>query len=337
MSAITVIITNHNYGRFLGRAIDSVLAQTLRDFELIVVDDGSDDESREILAAYADRATLLLLPHVGLGRALDHAIGHARGPLVAFLDADDWMHPRKLERVVAAMAEHPRWVQLAHPSIHVDAGGHAVAVGRRPRPPAPDVTRHLLRWGRYPWGITSELVCRRRVLQEVRPLPEAFSSDTYLTATVPFFGQVGYLDEPLVYYRQHASNMQRTSGYAYLIAQREATAQYINAAAARAGRSGRFDAQRDAELRALQCLAGEGPTTIGEALRIAWLTAGECLASRRSARELVVTTMRRALAAWAPREARALPVYADGSSALRASARAAIARLTSRAASSPRW
>lgn len=97
MKTVSVIIPTYNYARYLGEAIDSALGQTLAPLEVIVVDDGSTDDTPELLAAYGDRIRVLRQKNAGVAVARNSGIAAARGEYVAFLDADDTWLPRKLE------------------------------------------------------------------------------------------------------------------------------------------------------------------------------------------------------------------------------------------------
>src|SRR5262245_43125115 len=100
---VSVVMANFNYARYLRAAIDSVLNQTLRDLELIVVDDGSTDDSRSIIESYLADSRVRFAPvnHLGQPGAKNTGIELARAPLIAFLDADDIWHLDKLEKQVA--------------------------------------------------------------------------------------------------------------------------------------------------------------------------------------------------------------------------------------------
>ena len=97
---VSVIIPTYNRGWILTEAIDSVLAQDYKDYELIVVDDGSTDNTREILATYGRDIVVLRQTNKGVSAARNRGIAQAGGQLVAFLDSDDIWQPRKLSRQV---------------------------------------------------------------------------------------------------------------------------------------------------------------------------------------------------------------------------------------------
>jgi hypothetical protein len=101
MVAVSVIIPTYNAGRFVCQAVDSVLAQTYRDYEIIVVDDGSTDDTRERLAPYGNQIRYVQTNNLERSAARNTGIRQARGELIAFLDADDIWLPEKLARQIA--------------------------------------------------------------------------------------------------------------------------------------------------------------------------------------------------------------------------------------------
>ena len=107
---VTVIIPTYNRDWIVGEAIDSVLNQDFSDYELIVVDDGSEDQTAAILAAYGDKIKVLRQPNRGVSAARNAGIASATGSLVAFLDSDDLWLPQKLSTQVKFFAEHPNAV-----------------------------------------------------------------------------------------------------------------------------------------------------------------------------------------------------------------------------------
>ncbi|MFD4256799.1 glycosyltransferase family 2 protein [Streptomyces sp. NPDC058534] len=109
---VSVVVTSYDYATVLPRALDSVLVQTQGDWELIVVDDGSTDSSRQVAQTFADahpdrRVTLLFARNGGLGRARNLGISVARGKYITCLDADDHFAPTALEKLSAALESDP--------------------------------------------------------------------------------------------------------------------------------------------------------------------------------------------------------------------------------------
>lgn len=104
---VSVILPTYNRCRLLKRAVDSVLDQTCRDFELIVVDDGSSDDTPALLARYGDRLRAIRQPNRGVSAARNAGIRQAAGKLIALLDSDDYWLPQKLARQVAFFENNP--------------------------------------------------------------------------------------------------------------------------------------------------------------------------------------------------------------------------------------
>ncbi|WP_257300312.1 glycosyltransferase family 2 protein [Haloarchaeobius sp. FL176] len=115
MSTVSVVIPTYNEAAVLHRSIESVLAQTYEDFELLVVDDGSTDETAAAVRSYDDERVRYLAhgTNRGASAARNTGIEHATGEYVAFLDADDEWYPRKLERQVAELSDRAAsWVAV---------------------------------------------------------------------------------------------------------------------------------------------------------------------------------------------------------------------------------
>ena len=105
---VSVVLPAYNAQDTVRRAIDSVLAQTMPDFELIVVDDGSQDRTGEVVEAVDDpRVRLLRRPHGGVPPTINAGLAEARAPIVAIQDADDFSVPDRLERQLALLEERP--------------------------------------------------------------------------------------------------------------------------------------------------------------------------------------------------------------------------------------
>ncbi|MES2296665.1 MAG: glycosyltransferase family A protein [Pseudomonadota bacterium] len=104
---VSVIIPVYNGADFIARAVDSALAQSHRPHEVIVVDDGSRDATRQVLAPFGQRIRLLCIPNGGVAHARNVGMQAASGDLIAFLDADDVWRPNKLALQLAALRAHP--------------------------------------------------------------------------------------------------------------------------------------------------------------------------------------------------------------------------------------
>lgn len=150
---VSVVIPAHNAERFIGEAIESVLAQTVADFELVVVDDGSTDRTAEIVAGYRDPRILCLRPgKVGVCAASNLALERCRTPWVARLDADDVMEPHRLERQLAFLSGRPELGGIASYHWWINAQGEVKGAHDPPLHTVEDVERHLRLGGRliYP-------------------------------------------------------------------------------------------------------------------------------------------------------------------------------------------
>lgn len=203
--AVSVIIPTYNRAHMIGECLASVQAQTFRDFEVIVVDDGSTDNTREVVAWF-ETVRYVWQPHAERSAARNRGLALARGRYVAFLDDDDLWLPRKLERQVACLEAHPEAV-LVHSACFVQRLGHPVRVARpRPTHGPRDVFWELLAQ-EYNIYFPTHLV-RREPLVAVggfstdRNLRVAEDYDLWLRLARQH--KVAYLDEPLAVYRVHS-------------------------------------------------------------------------------------------------------------------------------------
>jgi hypothetical protein len=123
---VSVLMTVRNAGPYLREAVDSIVHQTADDWELVVVDNGSIDESPGILASYVDpRIRVTSLPEdIGRTPALRLAFGRARGGYIAVLDADDRSHPDRLAKQAAYLDRHPDVVLVGSWAHHIDEAGN---------------------------------------------------------------------------------------------------------------------------------------------------------------------------------------------------------------------
>ncbi|MGH7459967.1 MAG: glycosyltransferase family 2 protein [Longimicrobiales bacterium] len=205
---ISLVIANHNYGRFLPQCLDSVLKQTRVPHEIIVVDDGSTDDSRAVLNAYRGRVHAIFQENQGQAAALNHGVRASNGDLIFFLDSDDGWYPNKVERVLATMKAHPQAGWLRHKLAMVDEWlkpmGPVSPHYRGSRSVAPDP--RLLLERRVTAG--TSIVIRREAATQAFPLTTsrdfAFDADAILLARLFRARVPGYsLDQVLGYYRRH--------------------------------------------------------------------------------------------------------------------------------------
>jgi glycosyltransferase involved in cell wall biosynthesis len=126
VTRVTAAITTYNRASFLPRALESVFAQTLDDYEVLVVDDGSTDETQAALAPYRDRIRYVRQENAGRSAARNRAVGEARTPYISFLDSDDRWLPDKLARQVPVLDGDAR-VAMVHGHVDVvDAEGRTL-------------------------------------------------------------------------------------------------------------------------------------------------------------------------------------------------------------------
>ncbi|MDT8325709.1 MAG: glycosyltransferase, partial [Bacteroidota bacterium] len=126
---ISVLTTVRNRERSIARSMRSILAQEHADFEYVIIDDGSDDDTVRIVSAFDDdRIRLHALPHAGRGAALNEGLRRCRGNLIAIMDSDDEAHPARLARQQQFMNEHPEVGMLGCHILQRDEGGNAQRV-----------------------------------------------------------------------------------------------------------------------------------------------------------------------------------------------------------------
>jgi glycosyltransferase involved in cell wall biosynthesis len=211
--ACSVIITNYNYGRFLGVCIDSALNQTACDIQVIVVDDGSTDGSRELIAEYGDRITAVLKVNGGQASAFNAGFAASTGDVIIFLDADDLLAPSAVETALPLFED--RNVVKAHWPLHlIDERGRSL--GRMTpddvrRLPEGDLREAVLRDGptNRVWPPTSGNAWSRRFLETLLPMDERpfrIGADNFLFELAPFYGVIRTVRTPQSFYRLHDQN-----------------------------------------------------------------------------------------------------------------------------------
>jgi len=213
---VSVIITNYNYGRYLRASIDSALAQIYPNVEVIAVDDGSTDGSREIIESYGARIVAILKANGGHGSALNAGFEASRGEIVMFLDADDELIPEAAAQVVEAW--RPSVAKAQFQLEMIDEQGNPI--GARVPPftgfiPNGDISDRIARFGEYPSSPSSGNAYARAALERLMPLDPATwfaAAEKPLVFLTPFFGDVVSICAPLGRYRIHEDNDSRLKG-----------------------------------------------------------------------------------------------------------------------------
>ena len=124
---VSVIMAAYNHAGYIAQAITSVLSQSWQDLELIVIDDGSTDRTREVVAGFADPVRYIYQENQGQGGARNTGIAHARGEFISFLDDDDLWLPDCLETVMAVLRSRPEVGALYAACQVIDSEGHPFA------------------------------------------------------------------------------------------------------------------------------------------------------------------------------------------------------------------
>ncbi len=208
---ISVVIPAYNYARFLTDAVSSALSQTWTPLEVIVVDDGSTDETPELLATITDpRLRVIRQTNAGLSAARNTGIREARHELIAFLDADDRWTPGFLSRVAAKLCELPaEFAMAASGWQRITEQGELVTQPARTVPPPAVLTARdfILRNRVFP----SAVIARKSAFDECGDFDTTLrsSEDRDMWIRITTRCKAAYIDEPLVHIRRHGSNMSK--------------------------------------------------------------------------------------------------------------------------------
>jgi glycosyltransferase involved in cell wall biosynthesis len=201
-----VILPVWNGERFLARAIESVLRQTYESFELLVIDDGSTDSSRQIAIEKArtdPRVIVLDTEHRGIAHALNTGMNAARGRYAARMDADDVSDPSRLEKQIAFMESHPECVAVGANVDVIDADDETIGFISFP-PEHAQIVQALIT-GATPSLAHPTIMMRKEAVLAAGAYREADvpSEDLDLWLRLIEFGQMANLSEPLLRYRMH--------------------------------------------------------------------------------------------------------------------------------------
>lgn len=239
---VTVLMAVYNGARFVREAVESILGQTFRELELLIIDDGSTDETAAILDAVAQQDPRVRIVHqqnVGLAQSLNNGLATAVGEIIIRMDADDVALPERIERQLAYLAEHPGVAAVGSSLQYIDETGRPTHVGRYAL--APDDVFNALLEGNSPMAHPSVAMRKSAVLAVggYRPL-FVHAEDFDLWQRLADRYQMANLPDVLLKYRVHGHNVSKVHHFW------QALSGYSARCAAQDRRSGKADPLADA-------------------------------------------------------------------------------------------
>ena len=204
--SISIVITTYNQEQYLHAAIASILAQTRRDFELLIWDDGSTDRSVDVARQYAmqdERVRVVATENRGRGLALKAAIAQTTGTYIGWVDQDDWLAPTALEETAVVLDAQPQVGLVYTDYLVIDEKGKVIDYGQRCRIPY-SKERLLIDFMTFHFRLF-----RRSVFEQAGGIDEAFEyiEDYDLCLRLSEVTQVRHVQKPLYYYRVHLESL----------------------------------------------------------------------------------------------------------------------------------
>jgi glycosyltransferase involved in cell wall biosynthesis len=235
---VSVIVNNYNYGRFLRQAIESVLSQDYSPSQIVVVDDGSTDNSRDVIKGYDGSIVSIFKANGGQASAFNAGVAATRGDVICFLDSDDCFGAGKVRRVVEAFDReglNARPLLVHHRLQVMDQTGESLngrLIGETHESPL-NLYDYAKRYRSffYKAGPTSGLSLNRNLVERLFPLAEggmSFSADEFLVRGASVIGELYYLPEVLGYYRVHGNNRWYRSGTVRPVEFQELVDEFVN-------------------------------------------------------------------------------------------------------------
>jgi len=212
---VSIVIDNYNYAQFLPVAIESAIQQTYSPIEIIVVDDGSTDQSREIISRYQTNVVPIFKQNGGNNSAINAGIKHSHGNIICFLDADDFFFPEKVASVVHAFTQERKRPILVHHLLQIfDESSKEMTSqfkGKAHKSPC-NLYDYAKRYRFIPFqtGPTSSISINRALADLLFPLPERpvnIWADDFIVMGASLIGELRSLDCALGAYRVHGRNL----------------------------------------------------------------------------------------------------------------------------------
>lgn len=214
-AAFSVLIAAYNQARYILETLDSVAAQSCADWELVIVNDGSTDNTETVVGDWIarfdrpNRIVFVTTPNGGQSAALEHGFGRCTGRYICLLDSDDRLLPNKLAAVLRAVTDDPSAGMVVHPLYVMDEEGRRTGDVRpmRAKLSEGDLREQVSATTRHVAPATSGVVIRADVFRGLLPMatrPFRDAADAYLTMGASLAAPVKALQEPLSEYRMHA-------------------------------------------------------------------------------------------------------------------------------------
>lgn len=209
MPKVSVVIPTYNSIKYLIVAIESVLNQTFQDFEILVIDDGSTDDTKETLKKYKNQVTYIYQENAGVAAARNNGINRAQGEYIAFLDADDYWVPTKLEKQIAALENSDCKVcysafTIGDKDLHPITVNHSKRLGKT-------LDDLLLHGGNVVGTPSTVMVEADLQKRELFDLNLSHGADWEMWIRLALHSEFFYIEEPLIVYRTHETNMSKNA------------------------------------------------------------------------------------------------------------------------------
>jgi glycosyltransferase involved in cell wall biosynthesis len=230
---LSIVIPNYNYEDFVGKAIESCLAIDWPEVEVIVVDDGSTDNSRQVIEAFGDRIHAIFQPNSTHRVACNEGYAVSTGDYVIFLDSDDLLAPGIAKEIFAIATPTTSKVQVQMERIDGDGNSRGSVFPYFDPLPTPAEIRHwMITTNAYPTPPSSGNAYSRTYLDKIFPLSKEWDdfSDSQLLTAAPLLGDVMTVAKPMAKYRIHGKNeshlMNRPGRFAREIRRADRTFRY---------------------------------------------------------------------------------------------------------------
>lgn len=206
---VSIVVNNYNYERYLALAIDSALDQSYTDVEVLVVDDGSTDGSKQIIDSYGASVRAIYKENGGQASAFNVGIRESRGDFILLLDADDVLGPKAVETALSKISQVA--IRLCYKLKKIDSEGNPIGllIQRGPAEFKGSLKAAVLEYGFFPGVPTSGNFFRADTLKKCLPLPEEkfrICADSFLFYKMAEKGEIQCIGDVLAYYRIHGRN-----------------------------------------------------------------------------------------------------------------------------------